>query len=282
MTIENAKKIYLDVREKTNAFGLCYYLSSLDIETETVPRGAMDFRAKQLSVLNSLIYDMTTSAEYTEAIETLKAGKDTLDADFAHEIDGVSEGMEKLKKTPKDEYIEFQELCTKAYPAYVDAKLSSDFSKFEPYLDKIFKYNRKYVKWVGGEKQGYDVLLDEYEHGYTAEDYDKFFGVLKDELVPFVKNVTDKTREIPDFAKKTYPADKQKEFCEYLRGVMCFDPEYTAILESEHPFTSNNGSHDVRITNHYYEDNLISSIFSAIHEMGHGLYELQVDEKYEG
>ena len=34
----------------------------------------------------------------------------------------------------------------------------------------------------------------------------------------------------------------------------------------------------MRITNHYYENDLASAIFSAIHEMGHALYELQVSD----
>ena len=46
--------------------------------------------------------------------------------------------------------------------------------------------------------------------------------------------------------------------------VMCFDKSRGLIKESEHPFTSGYGTSDVRITNHYYEDLLISSIFSCL------------------
>jgi carboxypeptidase Taq len=59
--------------------------------------------------------------------------------------------------------------------------------------------------------------------------------------------------------------------------VMCFDKSRGLIKESEHPFTSGYGTSDVRVTNHYYEDLLTSSIFSAIHELGHGTYEQQCD-----
>ena len=55
--------------------------------------------------------------------------------------------------------------------------------------------------------------------------------------------------------------------------VMNFDKTKGLMKESEHPFTSGFGTTDVRITNHYYEDLLTSSIFSVIHETGHGLYE---------
>ena len=59
---------------------------------------------------------------------------------------------------------------------------------------------------------------------------------------------------------------------------MLFDKNKTKMGESEHPYTNNNGNCDVRITNHYYENDLASAIFSAIHEMGHALYELQVSD----
>ena len=49
---------------------------------------------------------------------------------------------------------------------------------------------------------------------------------------------------------------------------------------TEHPFTNNFGNHDVRITTHYYEDNLVSSMYSVIHEGGHALYELGADPCY--
>lgn len=282
MELQEAKKIYSDVLEKSNAFSLCFYLSSLDIETETMPPEAVAYRSKQLSVINGIMYDMSTSAEYVEAVKILNENSKNIDPDLAHEAEVECERIKRIARVPKDELLAFSEMLNMAYPAYVEAKLSNDFEKFRPYLEKIVDFKRKYVEYVKTDDlSGYDVLLSEFEHGYTAADYDKFFDELREKLVPFIKKIAGKS-DVPEFAKKTYPKEKQSAFCDYLRDVMCFDRKRTAVLSSEHPFTANNGCHDVRITNHYYEDNFISSIFSAIHEMGHGLYELQIDEKYEG
>ena len=78
-------------------------------------------------------------------------------------------------------------------------------------------------------------------------------------------------------AGKLFDINKQKQFADYLMDVMCFDKTRGLIKESEHPFTSGFGTSDVRVTNHYYEDLLTSSIFSAIHELGHGTYDQQCD-----
>ena len=284
MTFSEAKKIYLEAREKINAIGLAFYLNSIDVETESAPPRAMEYRGKQLSALNAMVYDMSTSPEFVEAIKTLDENSRELETDLAREIMLKREESEKLLKIPREEYIAYEELLNSVYPVYVEAKNKSDFSLFEPYLQKIFDFNRKYAKWLGTEERsGYDVLLNEYERGYGRREYDKFFGLLKERIVPLVKKISKKRLDYNrSFIEKSYSVEGQKKFAEYIRDVMCFDRERTAMLESEHPFTINNGCRDVRITNHFYENSLSSAIFSAIHEMGHGLYELQIDEKYDG
>lgn len=283
VTVREAEEYYLATREKVNAFGLCWFLSSLDSETGTLPKAALDFRGRQLSVLSGMQYDMTTADAYREAVMTLAEAADTLPQALAHEIRKTAEAIEDLRRVPKEDYLAFTDLQNRAYPAYLEAKQKSDFSLFLPYLDGIFRYCRKYAAWVGRDgREGYDVYLHRYEPGYTTADYDRFFDLVREKIVPLVEIVEKNKEPLPAFAKMTYPKEGQKRFQEYLRGVMCFDPDRTVLLESEHPFTTNNGSHDVRITNHFYEDNLLSFIFSAIHEMGHGLYELQVDPALEG
>ena len=63
--------------------------------------------------------------------------------------------------------------------------------------------------------------------------------------------------------------------------VFSYDRNHGLLKESAHPFTSGVSSTDTRITTHFHEDNLASSIFSTIHEMGHAIYEMQNDLKYD-
>jgi carboxypeptidase Taq len=52
------------------------------------------------------------------------------------------------------------------------------------------------------------------------------------------------------------------------------------MKESVHPFTWNTHPSDVRFTTRYLENFVFSSIFAAIHELGHATYEQQIDEKW--
>ena len=54
------------------------------------------------------------------------------------------------------------------------------------------------------------------------------------------------------------------------------------MTTTEHPFTDFFSAHEARITTHYHEHNVMSAIFSTIHEYGHAQYGLQVKEAYEG
>ena len=63
-----------------------------------------------------------------------------------------------------------------------------------------------------------------------------------------------------------------KKIMEYID----FDFDAGVLMQSEHPFTDSLSKYDTRITTHYYENNLLSSIFSVIHEAGHANYNRQV------
>lgn len=276
--MEKAQKIYEEQRKKLKAMEYVGFLTDWDMQTEA-PRGGMEAASAQQAILAEMEYRMRTEPEYVQAVDTLYAGREALEPILAHEIEVQKKNMDELRKVPMEEYTRYQELISNAYPLYVEAKTENDFQKFAPSLEKILGYQRKMAEWLQTEeRQGYDVLLDKYEDGFGIREYDAFFEVLRRELVPFVQKVTGKKLAYDrQFAEKTYDVEGQKQFCRYLQDVMCFNKASGVMKESEHPFTSGFGTKDVRITVHYYPDHFTSSIFSAIHETGHGLYEQQVD-----
>ena len=278
--MEKALKLYQETNQKLKAFYLVMFLHGWDSSTEA-PHDAMEYRSKQLGVLSEMYYRISTDSAYEEAIETLYQNKAQLDSILAHEVTERRKEIVKTKKIPVEEYVKYQELMTQAYQVYVDAKRSSNYELYKPYLLKVIDFKKNYLQWVKtSDMKGYNIFLDEFESGFSIADYDLFFNTLKERLVPFAKAVSKlKPKYNKSFTKKSFSIDKQRIFANYLRDIFCFDPNRTVVKESEHPFTTNNGTSDVRITTHYHEDNLQSAIFSAIHEMGHGLYELQVSKE---
>ena len=74
----------------------------------------------------------------------------------------------------------------------------------------------------------------------------------------------------------------QKKVQKLLLEYMGFTFERGSVGESEHPFTLNFSSKDVRVTNHYYENNALISMYSAIHEGGHAIFEQNVNPDFDG
>ncbi|RJX25269.1 MAG: carboxypeptidase M32 [Acholeplasma sp.] len=281
--MENYLKTYVEYRKKIKAYGYFVWLMSWDQETEA-PDASVEYRTKQYQVLAEEFYKIESAPEYLEAVDYLFAHLDEIDdKDLKVEIKQAEKALRMVKKVPKDELLEYQVLTSQASHVWSKAKNENNFSMYQPTLEKIFVFNRKLVKYLEtDELKGYDILLDMFEEGFTQKEYNLFFNTLKEKLVPFVKEVTAKKDKFSrKLTKGVFPREKQKQFSEYLIDVFAYDRTRGLLKESAHPFTSGVTSTDTRITTHYYENNLTSSIFSSIHEMGHALYEIQNDPKYD-
>lgn len=272
---------YLKTKERINAFNYALYLINWDSETEA-PAGSINEKSRQIGKLVEMLLEVSHQKDYIEALKELVKMKDVLDETTYLCVKKDFEDLEKELKIPEEELINYQVLLAKANNTWVNAKINNNYQAFEPVLDQIINWQRNYIHYLETDNlKGYNVLLNDYEKGFTEEDYDKFFDTLKEELVPFVKEIINQEKINDDFNKAFYLVDKQKEYAKYLANVMCFDEKYGVMKESEHPFTSGYGTTDLRVTCHYYENLLTSGIFSIIHELGHATYEGQCDPKYD-
>ena len=109
---------------------------------------------------------------------------------------------------------------------------------------------------------------------------DEFFAQLKRTIQPLVRRiVTEGKAPAAAFLQNTWPLEAQRRLSAYLMGLLGLDPGHCQLGESEHPFTNELYKGDVRITTHYHENDLASSMYSVIHEGGHALYELHIADR---
>lgn len=273
--------LYESFRKRIKAYQYALWMISWDSMTEA-PNGCFENRAIQTGILSEEYYKIQTSEECVSTINYLFEHREELEPVLRHEITEMKQNLDKTLKIPMAEYVRFQTLMATSETIWAKAKNADDFSIFAPVLEEIVAYMRRYVEYQKTDKlQGYDILLDEYERGFTTKEYDVFFDLLRKELVPLVKQITKDQQEDHAFASLKFDTETQKQFAEYLIDVLGFDREHGLMKESEHPCTSGFGSSDVRFTNHYYETVILSGIFSAIHELGHAIYEQQCDPSLE-
>ncbi|KFZ26364.1 MAG: putative metalloprotease YpwA [Candidatus Izimaplasma bacterium HR2] len=266
---------------KQKAYIYVLTLAGWDSATEA-PRGAFQRRAEMLGVISGELFNLQTSKEYQDVVYGLFKRLDELDDITKREIKKAKKGLDKIIKIPKEEFVEYNKLIGLSQRKWEDAKHNNDYEGFKGNLEQIFMYNKKFVAYYNKDEHPYNIMLDGFEEGMSMKEYDEFFNTLKKDLVPFVKEVLNSGKKLNDaFITDFYPKEKQKEFAEYLIEVLNFDKNSGLMKESVHPFTWNTHSTDVRFTTRYLENFMFSSIFAAIHELGHATYEQQIDSKWD-
>ena len=269
------KKHQATMAAYNHALGVLY----LDAAT-AAPSDTWEGRGKTMEIMSEITYKLSTDPENDELLTYLESHLEELDDQTKREVEVLRKGFEQTRKVPAEEYIAYSVLLNDSEAVWAKAKNENDFAAFAPYLEKIMDYNRKFAGYYNAQMKPYDALLNEYEEGLNMETLDVFFAQLRSAIVPLLAKI----REVPQindsFLYKHYPIEIQRKFSDYLMEVLGMDRTHCGIAETEHPFTTNFNNKDVRITTHYYEDNLVASMFSVIHEGGHGLYELGADEKY--
>ncbi len=268
--------------EKQNALGSSLTMFQWDLETQAPPE-SVQYTSKTIGMLSAMLQQAMTSPEFAELLDKLntKEGSEGLDEKEKAIVKKLTKNYNDMKVIPPEEYRAYNELIAKSHSVWQNAKANDCFDEFAPILNDIINYTKKFAAYrqQPGQKI-YDILLDDYEKGFTVEILDKFFGKIREELVPFIKeSVAAKQHISKEYNSRSYSVDKQREFNRFLAEYEGFDFKRGVMAEAEHPFTTNFHNSDVRITTHYYENSIESALFSTIHETGHALYELGIADE---
>ena len=251
--------------------------SALYLDGDTVaPKDTAEGRGVALGVLAGEQHKILTDPALGELLTFLEGQPERLDLYQRRQVEELSRSVKQLTRIPAEEYMAYAMLTNEASDVWHRAKEASDFELFRPCLEKLVEYNRKFAGYYDPDKAPYDALLNEYERGIDMAQLDRFFADLREKLVPLIRAIGEKPQPEDAFLHRNYPAEDQRRFSDYLMEVLALDRAHCAIGETEHPFTLEFNNKDVRITTHYYEDDLSNSMYSVIHEGGHARYELDI------
>lgn len=278
-SVEQAVQALKRLEQTRSAYDHVMGVLSLDADT-AAPSDSWEGRGKTAEVMSQVMYDLSANPENGALYDYLLAHSGELDAQTLREVEVLKKDFDQTHRIPQEEFVAYSVLMNEAKAVWHRAKAEDDFASFAPTLKKIVDYNRKFAGYYNPELAPYDALLNEYEEGMNTQTLDAFFAQLRQTIVPLIARIQQAKPIDDSFLYRHYPAEAQRRFSDYLMEVMGLDRSHCGIGETEHPFTTNFNNKDVRITTHYYEDNLASSMYSVIHEGGHALYELGCDDCY--
>ena len=269
--------------KRMNQYNHVMELLFWDMETNT-PKLGFEGHAEALTFFSTEQFKMSTAEELGTMLDELANPEEfnALDAMCQFIVTRMKRDYDKNKRIPADFYESYVMARAESENAWKEAKNASDYSIFAPHLEKMITMTREMAAYTDPGKEVYNVLLDQYEEGMDSDTMDRLFTDLKKELIPLVKQIL--SAKQPDDAKFSghYDIEEQKKVQKLLLDYIGFDWNKGTVGETEHPFTMNFSSKDVRVTNHYHEHDAISAMFSAIHEGGHAIFEQQVNSDYDG
>ncbi|MGC9530239.1 MAG: carboxypeptidase M32 [Candidatus Bipolaricaulaceae bacterium] len=246
-------------------------LGHWDQQTNLPPRG-VEARAAVVGQLERAAFDRVISrqlADLLQAAERELAGASQVErAMVAH----WRREHRRKRAVPPELYQQWVEACSRAHPAWREARATAEFGRFRPYLEKIVDLTRRLADHLGFEESPYDALLEESEPGMTAGKLRQIMAPLRADLVPFLRRLGDAGRPPAPLPAGPYPADAQRELARRALTAIGYDFSAGRLDDSAHPFTVGLGPGDVRITNRYCPDSPLPGLFGALHEGGHALY----------
>ncbi len=243
-----------------------------------MPPGGAITRGLQLATLTRHAKRHFVSDATARLLDAAEDELDDADDDYtARAIRQTREAYELQKRIPAELSSQLAELGPASEAAWARAKSDSDFAAFQPYLAQMLALNIQLAEAIGYDEHPFDALIQQFEPGLTAARLQTMFGELRASLLPLLAQIVANDEPPPrDLWAQEYDIAAQKQLCLELTELIGFDYSRGRLDSAPHPFEVSFTREDVRITTRYDAHYLPMSLFAALHEAGHGLYEQNV------
>src|ERR671931_1006267 len=186
------------------------FLLAWDMET-TMPPDAAPSRAEQRATIGRAAHERLVSDELGRLLEELRGEEESLphESDEASLIRVARREHEKARRVPAELRAEILREGALGLGAWLEARERRDFEVLRPHLERLLDLKRRYIACFDPAGDPYDVLLDDYERGFTTAETESVLEHLKRELVPLVEAA----REVDgEELEGPFPVEGQRAF----------------------------------------------------------------------
>lgn len=190
-------------------------------EQVMMPSGAAASRGAQKAALAAIIHEKCTSSKLGDALLAAKQETGLGEYEMANVRDAERNYNRAIKVPPELER-KIAENNVASVQAWIQARTEDSFEKFEPFLRKTLALTKEKAEAVGGaDLPAYDVMIDTFERGMTADRLSEIFGGISAPLKSLLEKVLDMKEKC---TKEVHPA---------LRGGEEWDVEKQAKLSKD-------------------------------------------------
>jgi carboxypeptidase Taq len=248
-----------------------------------MPAGGSAARGQQLATVTKIAHQKATSQDVGALLNDLRtqyAGADP-GTDDAALVRVASRDYDKAVRVPPDFVAEHAVVTTKAFEAWAEARSKADFAIFRPHLERVVELTKRYVSFFPPADHPYDILLDDYEPGMKTAEVQAIFRMLRPRQVELVKLIASRPPLNDKFLRRKYAEEKIWAFSGEVTRLFGYDWSRGRMDRAPHPFETSFSVNDVRITNRFEPEGPLLTLFSAMHEAGHAMYEQGVNAAFE-
>ncbi len=274
----NAKQSYDALIVELREIGLLGSVSALlgwDERTQLPTKGA-EHRGNQSALLARMIHERATAPKIGDWLGAVE-NSDLMgqaDSDVATNVRETRRGYDRKRKLPASLVEEQAKLEVLAQHAWAEARRKSDFAAFAPWLEKTLVLKKQEANCLGYREHIYDALLEDYEPGCTTAELRRVFEELRGPLVELIRKIAESGRRTAaEILERDYPAAAQEKLAREAAAFVGFDFQAGRLDVTVHPFCTDIGPGDVRLTTRYDPKYFGDAFFGVMHETGHGLYE---------
>ena len=252
--------------------GMQSYGCTIDPDAATADRG------EALAILAEEDQTLLCSPETGALLERLSSASAVLSPIEAAQVRILKRDRAELVDVPPEVQSSMLRLVTESDDVWRKAKAKGDWSAFEPYLDKIVDKLREVAGYRDPSADPYDVMLNDNEHDTNQAFYDRFFNELKDAIVPLLADVRTSKRKLGHSPfDGRFDVNRQWELARDLVRLEGLDERKVFLTSTEHPFSDGLTSNYAIIAAHVQENDVLTNVYTMLHEGGHALYEMGVD-----
>ena len=226
-------------------------------------------RAESLATLGRIAHERFVDDEIGRLLDACAAIEEEqpYDSDDSSLVRVTRRDWEKERRVPTELAAEMTREAARGHQVWVEARKTSDFAAFLPALRRNVELKHRYIECFDVEAP-YDALLDDYEPGMKAHEVKAVFDVLRPALTELVAAAPEVDAS---FLEGNFPVEEQRAFAEEVLPTLGFENGSVRLDPTVHPFCSSFSNRDVRLTTRYGTHDL-ESVWSTLHEAGHGLY----------
>ncbi len=250
--------------------------SVLNWDQETyMPEGGAEARGEALATLEKIAHQKFTEDEVGKLLEDLASEAAGLDPDSdearLHKV--TLREYTKATRVPAEMVAEKARITTAANIAWRKAREESDFAKFEPHLEKIIDWAKRYAELFKPYDHAYDPLLNDYEPGMKTAEVKAIFEGIRPKQVALIEAIAAKPQVDDAMLHQHFPEETQLQVGREIITKFGYDWERGRQDKVHHPFQTTLGYGDQRVTYKVDPNFFNTYLFAIMHESGHAMYE---------